>query len=138
MNTKAVSGFVIFLLLVLIFGCSEESATPTGPGPDLNNPPVIEEQADTFATVGQLLAFQVLASDADGDTLEYSAIVHATWTEIMDGYVPIIEMNGETGVCHFTPSDDDIPERSITFIVDDHNGGLDSTTFVVTVNERSS
>jgi len=125
----------MFLFLIVLLGCSGDEGTPKPLGPNVNHPPVIEQQADTFAMVWQMLELQVHASDADGDTLEYSAVVHASWSEIVGGYVPDIDMDGETGLCQFIPSDEDVPERSITFIVDDQHGGLDSTTFVVTVTE---
>jgi hypothetical protein len=135
MKIKVAACSMIYLFLVLLFGCSEDSETPNPFDLDPNHPPVIEEQADTFATVDETLILQALASDADGDTLQFSAVVHATWSEILDGYVPNIDMDEETGICQFIPSEDDVPERSITFIVDDQHGGLDSTVFVVTVNE---
>jgi hypothetical protein len=134
MRTNNALWLVIFFISALLLGCSDDEEGGLV-DPDGNHPPVIEQQADTFAMVWQMLELQAHASDADGDTLEYSAVVHASWSEIMGGYVPDIDMNGETGLCQFVPSDDDVPERSITFYVDDHNGGLDSTTFVVTVNE---
>ncbi len=134
MRTRNVLWLVTFFISALLLGCSDDEEVGLV-DPDVNHPPVIEQQADTFAMVWQVLELQAHASDADGDTLEYSAVVHASWSEIMGGYVPNIDMDGETGLCQFIPSDDDVPERSITFIADDHNGGLDSTTFVVTVTE---
>ena len=134
MRTRNALWLVIFFVSALVLGCSDDEEGGIV-DPDGNHPPVIEQQADTFAMVWQMLELQAHASDADGDTLEYSAVVHASWSEILSGYVADIDMDEETGLCQFVPSGDDVPERHITFIVDDHNGGLDSTTFVVTVTE---
>ena len=134
MRTRNAPWLVMFFISALLLGCSDDEEGGLV-DPDDNHSPVIEQQADTFAVVWQVLELQARASDADGDTLEYRAVVHASWSEILGGYIPDIEMDGETGLCQFVPSDDDVPERSITFYADDHNGGLDSTTFVVTVTE---
>jgi len=132
---KGAAYVTIFMLLALLLGCSEDKETSSPLNPDVNHHPEIQEQVDTFITVGETLILQAVASDIDGDSLKFSAVAYVTWSEILAGEIPNIDMDGQTGIFRFIPADYDTPERSFTFIVDDYNGGLDSTGFIVTVNE---
>jgi hypothetical protein len=135
MKIKGAAYLAVFLLLALLLGCSDDKGASNPLDPDVNNPPEIQEQADTFVTVGETLILQAVASDADGDSLGFSAVAYVTWSEIQAGEIPNIDMDVQTGLFRFVPADYDTPDRSITFIVNDYNGGLDSTSFIVTVNE---
>ena len=123
------------MMFSLLLGCSEDGDDSNPLNIDENHPPEIQEQADTFIAVGETLILQAAASDIDGDSLKFSSEAHVTWSEILDGDIPNIDTDGKTGMFRFVPADYDVPERLFTFIVDDYNGGLDSTSFIVTVIE---
>jgi hypothetical protein len=135
MGTKTTITLIIFMMFSVLLGCSEDGDDSNPLNIDENHPPEIQEQADTFIAVGETLILQAVASDIDGDSLKFSSEAHVTWSEILDGEIPNIDTDGKTGMFRFVPADYDVPERLFTFIVDDYNGGLDSTSFIVTVIE---
>ena len=135
MGTKTTITLIIFMIFSVLLGCSEDGDDSNPLNIDENHPPEIQEQADTFIAVGETLILQAVASDIDGDSLKFSSEAHVTWSEILDGDIPNIDTDGKTGMFRFVPADYDVPERLFTFIVDDYNGGLDSTSFIVTVIE---
>ena len=137
MKATTVTLFIVFTMFSVFFGCSDDgdNSNVLNPEPDTNNLPIIQVQADTFINVGETLNLQAFASDIDGDSLNFSAAAEVTWSEILDGEIPDFHMDGKSGAFYFNAVGYDTPERLFTFKVDDYNSGLDSTIFIVTVNE---
>jgi Leucine-rich repeat (LRR) protein len=78
--------FPLLLLIVILFtGCFLL--------PPQNQPPSISSKANTSATVGELYSYQVLATDADGDSLSYKLSFSPDGMEISN-----------TGLISWTPT----------------------------------
>lgn len=102
--------FSIFLFVILVVGCS-----PSGSGPT-NQTPIITSTPITTATVGATYAYNVTATDSDGNTLTFSLTISPTGMTI----------NSSTGLISWTPtaagdydvmvevSDNGSPVKSIT------------------------
>lgn len=93
----------------------------TPPGPPENQPPVLNPIGDKSVYVGQILEFTVSADDPDGDDLTYSASGLPSGSTFS---------NSEFS---WTPSE--IGTYTVTFTVDDGNGGTDTETIKITANE---
>lgn len=89
-----------------------------------NRTPVIESDPITTAKEGAIYTYDVEAVDTDGDTLEFSLLVHLTGMTI----------NTTTGVITWTPTEDQVGENEVVVKVSD---GSKSTTqsFTVTVEK---
>jgi len=89
-----------------------------------NRTPVIESDLITTAKEGAIYTYDVEAVDPDGDTLEFSLLVHPTGMTI----------NSTTGVITWTPTEDQVGENEVVVKVSD---GSKSTTqsFTVTVEK---
>jgi len=89
-----------------------------------NRTPVIESDPITTAKEGAIYTYDVEAVDHDGDTLEFSLLVHPTGMTI----------NSTTGVITWTPTEDQVGENKVVVKVSD---GSKSTTqsFTVTVEK---
>jgi len=89
-----------------------------------NRTPVIESDPITTAKEGAIYTYDVEAVDPDGDTLEFSLLVHPTGMTI----------NSTTGVITWTPTEDQVGENEVVVKVSD---GSKSTTqsFTVTVEK---
>lgn len=89
-----------------------------------NRTPVIESDPITTAKEGAIYTYDVEAVDTDGDTLEFSLLVHLTGMTI----------NTTTGVITWTPTEDQVGENEVVIKVSD---GSKSTTqsFTVTVEK---
>lgn len=89
-----------------------------------NRTPVIESDPITTAKEGAIYTYDVEAVDPDGDTLEFSLLVHPTGMSI----------NSTTGVITWTPTEDQVGENEVVIKVSD---GSKSTTqsFTVTVEK---
>jgi len=96
--------------------------------PPANNLPVITSTPVVSVNENNTYNYDVNATDADGDSLTYS-ISGPSWlsinptTGLVSGTAP--------GVSADTP-------YSITVIVDDGNGGTDSQTYTLTINNAQS
>ena len=99
-----------------------------GPG---NNAPVLDPIGPQTVQEEQQLTVVLSANDADGDTLDYSV----TPTP------PGASLVGDTFT--YTPPDGTVPggsssvDVSVTFSVDDNNGGQDSEAVVITVTRNN-
>jgi hypothetical protein len=96
-----------------------------------NKPPKLSPLGNRTVTVNQTVEFDVVASDADGDDLEFRVI----------GRPPAatFDVLGRSAKFSWTPLITDArPEPfQISFYVGDKNGGTDSQTIVITVVESS-
>ena len=64
--------FSFFLFVILVVGC--ELSGPVGPV-STNQTPIITSTPITTATVGAAYAYNVTATDSDGDTLAFSLTI---------------------------------------------------------------
>jgi hypothetical protein len=123
-----------FLVLGLLIGCSEDRVTTPNQDPiQGNHDPVIAQQADTSAIVGDTLRLEFAAIDEDEDSLHFEQEILVSWGDIKAGYWPIADIDSHKGSFWFYPHTYDMPARQVTVMVSDGHGGLDSTTFSVTV-----
>ena len=90
--------------------------------PPVNNPPVITSTPVTSVNEIQTYNYQITATDADGDTLVYTAIL-PRWLSI----------NSSGLVSGIAPSVTANTNYSITITVDDGNGGTASQSYILTV-----
>ena len=127
---RVLISLLVLLGLILASGCGNDKPGPLGPA---NHAPVIQPQSDTSVALGDTLELWAHANDADGDELSYALAVHLTLTELKQGYSPDTGFDGATGYFWFRPKPDDAPARRFTFYASDGRGGIDSTTFSVTV-----
>jgi len=95
-------------------------ATP----PNVNQAPVLETIGNQSVDENVALTFTLSATDADGDTLTYSA------TDLPSGAT----LNSSTGAFSWTPDYSQAGSYSLTFSVNDGNGGTASETIIITVN----
>jgi uncharacterized membrane protein len=102
-------------------------ASKSGTSPIINNPPVMNSIPNVTVEAGKSLTFTVSASDADGDTLAYSA------SGIPSGAV----FDSKSGILSWTPAAGQEGTYSITFEVSD--GKLkDSATASISVVKQES
>jgi len=136
MKCTVSSWVVIGAILGLWLGCSEDKGT----GPAQTNPnhrPVISMQSDTSTTLGDTLRLVFTASDQDGDSLHYSLTIYCSWSEIIAGHCPLASVGVRDGRFSFRPRTYDVPTRQFKVVVDDGQGGADSTKFNVLVSSGS-
>ena len=88
-----------------------------------NTPPVLAATGNQSVAEGSVLTFTLSATDADGDTLSYSA------TDIPAG----VALNNSTGVFSWTPVYSQAGSYSVTFTVSDGNGGSAFGAVMITV-----
>ena len=92
-----------------------------------NEPPVVTAPATASVNEGQLLTFGVSATDADGDNVTLSMSGGPAGASFAD--------NGDnTGTFTWTPSFTQAGTFTVTFTGNDGNGGISSTSTVITVN----
>ncbi|MCK4647767.1 putative Ig domain-containing protein [Candidatus Pacearchaeota archaeon] len=90
-----------------------------------NNDPIITTTAVTQVDENQDYSYDVEASDPDGDALTYSLTENPTWLSI----------NSNTGLITGTAPEVSFDTNySITVKVSDGNGGSDTQTYILTVN----
>lgn len=88
--------------------------------PPENQAPVISSTPDTHAEIGQLYSYTILASDGDGDRLDYDLLSHPEGAVL------------EGTVISWTPSQaDDGISRTFVVEVSDGNGGTDRQQWLV-------
>ena len=91
-----------------------------------NPPPVVDPIADQKVLVGELVSFEVNATDSGGEALTLTA----------EGLPPgaSFEDNGDgTASFNWLPGLIDIGEYTVTFIATDISGGQGSVTVTITV-----
>lgn len=91
-----------------------------------NNAPVLAAIGSKTVTAGTALQFTVSATDADQDTLTYSASALPTGATF------------SSGGFNWTPNSTQTGTHSITFTVTDSNGASDSETITITVQASGS
>ncbi len=91
-----------------------------------NNDPVLNTIANQAVAAGQLLTFDVGATDIDGDPLSYSA-------ENLPSFGILTANNNGTATFAFQPNANDVGTYSIIVIVSDGKGGSDSQVVEITV-----
>ncbi|MEF1208014.1 putative Ig domain-containing protein, partial [Photobacterium damselae] len=84
------------------------SLTVTVPEP-VNTAPVISALPPTKAVIGETTTVQVVAEDADGDTLTYTLLNGPAWASI----------NSATGMITLSPTETDVGQLSLTVQVSD-------------------
>ena len=133
MNIKLII-FIILLSLIIFISCGDENGiVDNNPIIPSNHLPVIQQQSDTSAAIGDTLRLLAIAHDDEGDSLIYYLATVLSWTEIKGGYRCNADIDHVTGQFYFIPKIEDRPERSFYFIVRDVVGGSDSTLFSVFV-----
>ena len=93
-----------------------------------NTPPVVDAPATQSVDEGQMLTFTVSATDADADT------VGLTIDHLPFG-VSFVDNGNNTGTFTWTPDSQQSGAYTFVFTGDDGNGGTDTDTTVVTVND---
>ncbi|MGB3778872.1 MAG: fibronectin type III domain-containing protein, partial [Tunicatimonas sp.] len=91
-----------------------------------NNNPVLNSIANQAVVAGQLLTFDVGATDIDGDPLSYSA-------ENLPSFGILTANNNGTATLAFQPNANDVGTYSIIVTVSDGKGGSDSQVVEITV-----
>jgi hypothetical protein len=133
---------ILLLALTFLFSCSDDNGTrlidsedPLDP-PEKNHAPVIAQQPDIRATVGDTLWLKISATDQDGDDLSFAMQVYCTWGEVSTGqcHTPIAHIDFRTGDFWFYPRTYDVPERHVGVLVTDEHGAYASMEFVVSVS----
>ena len=92
--------------------------------PNVNRAPELAAIGDKSTDENSELTFTLSATDEDSDTLSYSA------TDLPSGAT----LNSSTGAFSWTPDYSQSGSYSLTFSVDDGNGGTDSEGIIITVN----
>ncbi len=87
-----------------------------------NHPPVLSTIGSKTVKHGATLAFQLMATDADGDPLTYSATG-----------LPAGATLSTAGTFSYTPVCNDLGAKQVTFMVSDGHGGTDSEAVTITV-----
>ena len=113
-NKKTLILISLLLLLPLLVGCF--SAPPTNQSPTITSTPI------TTATVAAAYAYNVNATDPDGDTLTYSLTTNPTGMTI----------DSTTGIINWTPTSTQIGDHDLTVEVSDGEL-LDTQSFIITV-----
>ena len=93
-----------------------------------NTPPVVDAPDTRTVDEGQMLTFTVSATDADADTVGLG-IDHLPFG------VSFVDNGNNTGTFAWTPDSQQSGTYTFVFLGDDRNGGLDTDTTVVTVND---
>ena len=136
MRYKTTIRLLLVFLIVVFLSCNDEPTfSPTAKKSfSPNNSPVILEQTDTTASLGDTLVLWAFATDPDGDSVVYNLDISITWGEIKLGLIPDAQIDRATGRFWFRPQNFDIPSRSFSFIARDGRGATDFTNFIVYVN----
>ncbi|RKY99055.1 MAG: hypothetical protein DRQ13_02950, partial [Ignavibacteriae bacterium] len=90
----------------------------------LNYPPLIISEPDTLAFVDSLYQYQVIATDNNGDTLNYDLTISPGWLAI----------DHSTGMIQGTPTASNVGDTVVSISVDDGLGGVDEQTYMLHVD----
>ena len=123
---KLTTIFVVLTLAVVIASCSDDD--PMTPE---NSSPVLVDLRDTTISVGNTLRTTALATDPDGDPINYHLTVMIRG---IHDPLPAASIDARTGEIIFRPTPDDRPSRDFVVRAQDGRGGEDATSFTATVN----
>ncbi len=104
-------------------GAASNSATVHVTVIGVNDPPVITTTDDTSANVDESYSVDYEAADSEDDVLTWYLDTNASWLNIDEA----------TGELSGTPLGTDVGSYWVNVSVDDGNGGLDHSTFTLTV-----
>tara|TARA_R110001599_G_scaffold233082_1_gene432254 strand:- start:3510 stop:8678 length:5169 start_codon:yes stop_codon:yes gene_type:complete len=90
--------------------------------PEANSDPIISSEPVPQAWVNQSYQYQVIASDADGDSLAYQLAVYPLGMQI-----------DQTGLISWIPADIEVGDHTIEAQVADGRGGLTVQSYVLSV-----
>ena len=96
--------------------------------PQPNRPPVFDSLEPTQAIAGELLRYDALASDQDGDQLVFDLMLKPTGMAV----------HPSTGVVVWVPTADQIGVHDVVLRVQDGRGGVDLQSFQITVSRANS
>ncbi|HEY3484797.1 MAG TPA: putative Ig domain-containing protein, partial [Ilumatobacteraceae bacterium] len=88
-----------------------------------NGKPVITSTPGTSVQAGELYSYTVVATDPDGDELEYR----------LDGAPLTMTVDSATGLVQFTPESRHAGNQPVAVIADDRRGGTSRQAFTLTV-----
>ena len=91
-----------------------------------NRPPVFASVPPVDASVGASYRYHAIASDADGDPLNYSVIAGPA------GFV----MDANTGHVAWSPTAEDLGQHAVSLRVSDNAGGAAAQDFVIRVEQQ--
>jgi alpha-amylase len=92
----------------------------------LNRFPIIQDLSDTTIFVTERLQRQLLATDADNDTIFFAFIRKPNWLGI----------DTSTGLIAGIPSPEDTGSFQVTYRAYDSKGGADTSSFIILVKEK--
>ncbi len=125
---RYVSTTLVILLMAACGGGGDDSdggTTPPPPAAGTNSPPTIQGQPVTAIVVGETYSFQATASDANGDSLTFSASNLPAW----------LTLNASTGRLSGTPTAADVGTYSgITISVSDGRATASLNAFSIAVS----
>ena len=131
----------VMCLVVCTAGCSPKAPVdPDLPGgcilPPGNHAPVFAALHDTTASVGDTLWVRATAYDADGDPLQYRALVSlAQWHP---PWLPLTWFDRSTGVFAYVPQTQDGVLLDVTFSVDDGRCGRAERQIQILIASQSA
>jgi predicted esterase len=96
-----------------------------------NNLPIITDITDRSVPYGITTVISVTATDIDGDSLSYHINGRPS-------FASFASKPNNTGILTLNPTSSDQGSYNIQIIADDNNGGKDTTTFTLTVNNNYS
>lgn len=119
------SGMRVFpLYSALDYMCGQADVTFVRNGPLNNTAPEILDGAPPEATVNVEWEYQVVARDADGDTINYS----------FDSAPEGMRIDANTGLIRWLPDSRQVGSRTLTVSAADFSGAEDETQLIVDVN----
>jgi putative Ig domain-containing protein len=116
-----------YSVVITVGGCPSASGTTNVVVTQSNHPPVFNPIGDKTVAEGSLLTFAISATDADGDTLTYSA------TSLPPGAT----FDVPSATFSWTPGYSAAGPYTATFGVSDGHGGTDSKTINITVTNTN-
>ncbi|MEO1053271.1 MAG: PA14 domain-containing protein [Bacteroidota bacterium] len=95
----------------------------------LNNEPVLDPIGDFTVRFDTSFDLQLYAEDQDQELLTYSV-------DTLYSFATLEDYGDGTGLLQFSPAEGDTGVYEMTVSISDENGGVDSETIVVTVNDN--
>ncbi len=118
---------IIIAFVAILFSCSKDDNGPTGPG---NNAPILSNIGNQTVTARQAKDVVLSATDADGDSLEFSIPINPDFLSI-SGFSQV----GDTATATLVIAPDETISGSFyaTVQVSDGEGGTDIDGFTIEV-----